>query len=1071
MTIDNIPPTATLSMSDATLTTGETATLTITFSEMVRNFSNVDLTISNGTLTEMISGDEGITWTGTFTPTVGVNSPTNTIELNMTGVTDEALNPGANTASTANFSISSSDTTPPTATVTVVTSSLNVGNTSVVNIVFTEAVAGLTVEDLTVENGTVSNLTTSDGGINWTGTLTPDAGIQANGNVITLDQTGVVDAADNPGVGSATSSTYSIDTRAPTALITMNDTALKAGDTSTVTIAFNEFVSGFSADDLTFSNGTLSALTAVDEGSTWTATFTPTADISDTSNVITLANTGVVDLHGNVGTGTSSSDNFTIDTHRPSPIITLSDAVLKAGDTAQVQIAFTEAIANLTNDDVTVTNGTLSELLSSDGGLTYTATLTPNAATTAYSNVITVDRTGLTDASGNVGVGSTSSISYIVDTVAPVAPTMSFSNSSLTAGETSVLTISFAESVTGLTNADLTIDNGTLSTLTNTDGEGVTWTATFTPNAGVQDYSNVITLANTGFTDYAGNAGVGTTSTSSYWIDNKGPTATISMADSALAIGETSLVTITFSEGVTNFDASDLTVQNGTIGAVSSLDEGTTWTATFTPSANVTDSTNVITLNNAGVTDYNSNAGTGATNSANYEVDTNLPPPTPPAPTPPAPDVLVDGVKVVTETTTAADGSQTAVITIPTVVDTRTNTTGATGTADIPLVTSGAGVRVLEAGVPVGVGLQVSGATTVMAAPDALAGLIAAIEARTTTGSQGQAALVAGGSTFLDSLDAAVPMFVRTIVATAESGASAASEPLVIRGAVHVDGAPQTALVIDVSALPSGSTIQLQNVEFAVVIGAVRVTGGDGSQSVWGDGAAQYIVLGAEDDVLHGGAGDDTVGSAGGNDQIFGDEGNDILFGGIGNDMIDGGTGRDIVQLVGGGRADYSMHVADGKLVMIQRDGGADGTDTVSNVEVLRFTGTAGQQTDVAFNDTDVASLVRLYDSAFGRAPDEAGINFWIGRSEHGATLGDIAADLLASAEAQPLNSHLSNEAYVAALFVEALGRTGGSGEVQWWVNHLDHGALTRGETLLGFADSAEKIALVGVIDTSIETF
>ena len=56
-------------MSDSALKVGETSTLTITFSEAVNNFDNTDITLANGTLTAVSSGDGGVTWTGTFTPT------------------------------------------------------------------------------------------------------------------------------------------------------------------------------------------------------------------------------------------------------------------------------------------------------------------------------------------------------------------------------------------------------------------------------------------------------------------------------------------------------------------------------------------------------------------------------------------------------------------------------------------------------------------------------------------------------------------------------------------------------------------------------------------------------------------------------------------------------------------------------------------------------------------------------------------------------------------------------------------------------------------------------------------
>ncbi|WP_229500148.1 Ig-like domain-containing protein, partial [Pseudoduganella ginsengisoli] len=143
---------------------------------------------------------------------------------------------------------------------------------------------------------------------------------------------------------------------------------------------------------------------------------------------------------------------------------------------------------------------------------------------------------------------------------------------------------------------------------------------TYTPTSGIEDTTNVITLDNTGVADTAGNAGSGTASSSNYTIDTLRPTATIVLADSALAIGETSLVTITFSEAVTGFTNADITVENGTLSTVSSSDGGTTWTATLTPTASVTDATNVLTLDNTGVADANGNAGSGTTASSNYTI-------------------------------------------------------------------------------------------------------------------------------------------------------------------------------------------------------------------------------------------------------------------------------------------------------------------------------------------------------------------------------------------------------------------------------------------------------------------
>ncbi|WP_124369129.1 Ig-like domain-containing protein [Pseudomonas sp. R2-7-07] len=618
--VDTLRPTATIAITDTALKAGETTAVTFTFSEAVSGFTNADLTIANGTLTAVSSGDGGITWTATFTPTTAITDATNLITLDNTGIADQAGNAGSGTTDSANYAI---DTARPTATIVVADNNLSIGETSLVTITFSEAVSGFTNADLTLANGTLSAVTSGDGGITWTATFTPTNSVTDTTNVITLNNAGVADAAGNTGQGTTDSNNFVVDTTRPTATLVVADTALAIGETSTVTITFNKAVSGFTNADLAVANGTLSAVSSSDGGITWTATLTPTASITDTTNLITLDNTGVSDANGNQGLGTTSSNNYTIDTQRPAASIVMADTALKIGDTSLVTITFSEAVTGFTNADLTIANGTLTSVSSSDGGITWTATFTPAASTSDTTNLITLNNTGIADQAGNAGSGTTDSANYAVDTARPTA-TIVVADPVLSAGETSLVTVTFSEAVSGFTNADLSIANGTLTAVSSSDG-GITWTATFTPTLGVNDATNLITLANTGVADLAGNAGSGTTNSANYTIDTVQPTATIVVADTALSVGETSLVTITFSEAVSGFSNADLAIANGTLSAVSSSDGGITWTATFTPASAITDASNLITLDNSGVQNGSGNVGTGTTDSNNYAIDTQRP--------------------------------------------------------------------------------------------------------------------------------------------------------------------------------------------------------------------------------------------------------------------------------------------------------------------------------------------------------------------------------------------------------------------------------------------------------------
>ena len=139
------------------------------------------------------------------------------------------------------------------------------------------------------------------------------------------------DAAGNTGANVTTSNAYAIDTQRPTATIVVNDTALAVGESTTVIITFSEAVTGLDVGDFTVANGSLSNLSSSD-GVTWTATLTPTASITDASNVITLNNTGYMDAAGNSGIGTAISNSYAIDTLDPvAPEITLDQATLVNG--------------------------------------------------------------------------------------------------------------------------------------------------------------------------------------------------------------------------------------------------------------------------------------------------------------------------------------------------------------------------------------------------------------------------------------------------------------------------------------------------------------------------------------------------------------------------------------------------------------------------------------------------------------------------------------------------------------------------------------------------------------------
>jgi hypothetical protein len=320
---------------------------------------------------------------------------------------------------------------------------------------------------------------------------------------------------------------YTIDRTAPTVVITMADTALKAGETSLVTFTFSEAVTGFVSSDVNLSNanGTLSALTTANGGVTWTGTFTPTANITDTTNAINLSGSQYTDLAGNSGVGTTPSPNYTIDTVRPtivSMVRTTPSTELTNATTVTFTATFNEAVTGVDLADF----GTFGPVgvgggFVSGSGAVYTVTLTGLTGSGQKGLGLQPNAT-FADLAGNSAVvpNLITGEAYTIDQTRPTVA-ISMSDTNLNAGETSVVTFTFSEALAAgtFTNADISVQNGTLSAVSTSNG-GVTWTGTFTPNANILDATNVITVTNSGVTDLAGNTGTGTTNSPNYAIES-----------------------------------------------------------------------------------------------------------------------------------------------------------------------------------------------------------------------------------------------------------------------------------------------------------------------------------------------------------------------------------------------------------------------------------------------------------------------------------------------------------------------------------------------------------------------
>mgnify|MGYP005988264481 CR=1 FL=1 len=643
VTVDNIAPTMTITateVSNGDTSNDATISLTFTSSGGISNFVQSDITLGNGTLSNFIAVYSTV-YTATFTP---LDEGACTIGVAAGAYTDAAGN--NNVATQFNWTF---DTTAPTLTLNSVSIASNnatstlakVGDVITLSMTASEPIStpvvifqsgGAAITDISITYVNTSGNT-------WTAAYTANSS-DTNGPV--SYSIAFSDSAGNAGTDvTSGSGSVTFDKTAPTlstVSIASNNTTptlAEVGDVITLSMTASEPIS---TPVVTFQCGgdaiTDTSITYVNtSGNTWTAAYT--AAVEDTDGVVSYS-IAFSDLASNAGTAvvaTTDSTAITFDTAAPtiSSIAVASNNATttkaKAGDIITFKVAFSEAVTLSTASDVKVPfkigeTSTLaiaqSATTATIGGIenainfTYTvqAGLTGSVALVAGPLTLANSATVL-DAAGNALTGNMSVLidAVAVDTTAPSAPTMA------------TITTPTNDTTPTITGAGVNGDTITLYEGSNSLGTVVVSSSAWsiTPSAMSAGTYTITATA----TDPVGNVSAASTS-QTLVIDTTAPTvSSFVLADTTLTRGETSMVTLTFSEAVIGFSsADDITVQNGTLSIMNTVDN-IIWTGTFTPTADITDTTNILTLGTA-YTDSAGNTGVGNT-TANYSVDTIAP--------------------------------------------------------------------------------------------------------------------------------------------------------------------------------------------------------------------------------------------------------------------------------------------------------------------------------------------------------------------------------------------------------------------------------------------------------------
>jgi hypothetical protein len=189
---------------------------------------------------------------------------------------------------------------------------------------------------------------------------------------------------------------------------------------------------------------------------------------------------------------------------------------------------------------------------------------------------------------------------------------------------------------------------------------------------------------------------------------------------------------------------------------------------------------------------------------------------------------------------------------------------------------------------------------------------------------------------------------------------------------------------------------------------------------------------------------------------LTGTSSNDVFQAGTGPDHFDGGAGLDTVTY----SLPYNFYnfKRAAPFTVSDRYNGFN-VDSLTSIERVQFSNLG-----FAF-DTDGAAgqVYRMYQAAFNRVPDNAGLGFWLKHVDAGLSLNELAKQFIASDEFKTLyGATPTNEAYITKMYENVLHRAPEQSGFDYWMHSMQTGT-SQAQVLESFSESPENV--LGVHD------
>ncbi len=198
---------------------------------------------------------------------------------------------------------------------------------------------------------------------------------------------------------------------------------------------------------------------------------------------------------------------------------------------------------------------------------------------------------------------------------------------------------------------------------------------------------------------------------------------------------------------------------------------------------------------------------------------------------------------------------------------------------------------------------------------------------------------------------------------------------------------------------------------------------------------------------------------------LKGATGAEVFLLSTGVDVVDGGPGQD-TAFVNGQASDFKI-TRQGISVFIAQES-SQNIDTLVGIERVEF----ADRSVALDTEGGPGQAYRIYQAAFDREPDLAGLGYWISRMDQKMDMIELAQRFVDSAEFRTIyGTQPTNADFVYKLYLNVLDRAPDQAGYAWWVNQMNTDpSKSRAKVLADFSESTEnKTALAGQLDDGVE--